>query len=88
MSVVVTGAPFGVTLNGLKLQLVSSGSPEQANVTVGLKLAGGAAVTVRLVCTLFPRITVRLDWPGMTTMSTTDKLTGEDEELAEFTSPA
>jgi hypothetical protein len=88
VSIVLIAAPFGVTLDGLKLQLASSGSPEQANVTVGLKLADGAAVTVRLVCTFFPRITVRLDWPGMTTMSTTDKLTGEDEELAEFTSPA
>jgi hypothetical protein len=88
VSVVVIAVPFGVTLDGLKLQLASNGSPEQANVTVGLKLAGGAAVTVMVVCTLFPRITVRLDWAGMTTMSTTDRLTGEDKELAEFASPA
>jgi hypothetical protein len=49
VSVVATVAPFGVRLGGLKLQVDSRGSPEQAKVTVGLNPASGAGVTARLV---------------------------------------
>ena len=49
MSVVASDAPLGVTLLGLKVQVDPDGNPEQLNVTVGLKLAIGSGVTVRLV---------------------------------------
>jgi hypothetical protein len=88
VSIVLIGAPFAVRLGGLKLQLDCAGRPEQAKVMLGLEPGGGAKVTVRLVWTLFPRITVRLDWPGVIPMSTTVRATGEEEELAEFASPA
>ncbi len=42
----VTGAPFGVTVAGEKLQLTSEGSPEQAKVTAWLKPPIGVSVSV------------------------------------------
>jgi hypothetical protein len=88
VSVVLIAAPFVTRVGGLKLQLDCRGSPEQANVTVGWKLASGAGVTVRLVWTLFPRATVRLGCAAVTTMSTTVRATAEEEEEVKFVSPA
>jgi hypothetical protein len=82
VSVVAIDAPLGVRLFGLKLQLDPEGCPEQLNVTVGLKVASGLGVTVRLVWTLCPWTTERLDWLAVTVKSTTAKATGDDEELA------
>jgi len=48
VSVVLASAPLVVTVAGLKLQVACSGSPEQAKVTVGLKLPAGAGVTARV----------------------------------------
>jgi hypothetical protein len=87
VSVVASDAPLGVTLLGLKLQLDPDGNPEPLNVTVGLKVASGLGVTVRLVWTLCPWTTERLDWPAVTVKSTTARVTGDDEEPAEFASP-
>jgi hypothetical protein len=85
--VVEAAAPFGVTLDGLKVHVDSGGRPEQAKVTVGLKLAGGAGVIVRLSWVICPRVTVRLIWAGAIVKSTTVKATAAEEELAKFGSP-
>jgi hypothetical protein len=86
--VVLIGAPFEIRVGGLKLQLACAGRPEQAKVMLGLKPAGPDEVTVRLVWTLLPRITVRLDCVVVTAMSTTVRATGADDEPAELVSPA
>jgi hypothetical protein len=86
-SVVAAGAPFGVTLDGLKVQVDAVGRPEQAKVTVGLKLASGAGVSVRFCCAICPRVTERLDWPGAIVKSTTVKAPAAEEEVAKFVSP-
>jgi hypothetical protein len=84
----VAAVPFGVTLDGLKVHVDSAGRPEQAKVTVGLKLASGVGVIVRLCWVLCPRVTVRLDWAGAIVKSTIAKATGAEEELgAKFVSP-
>ena len=57
----VACAPFVARLAGLKLQVDCCGSPEQAKVTVGLKLPAGSGVTVSVTWPLCPRVTVRLD---------------------------
>jgi hypothetical protein len=84
--VVASAAPLGLTLLGLKPQVDSAGNPEQLNVTVGVKLANGSGVTVRLVCTLCPRATERFDWL-VTVKSTTIRDTAVDDDPAEFGSP-
>lgn len=86
-SVVTAAAPFGVTLDGLKVHVDSVGRPEQAKVTVGLKLASGAGAIVRFCCAICPRVTVRLDWPGVIVKSTTVKTPAAEEEVAKFVSP-
>jgi len=86
-TVVVAAAPFGVTLDGLKVHVDSVGRPEQAKVTVGSKFASGAGVIVRFCWTICPRATVRLDWPGVIVKSTTVKAPAAEEEVAKFASP-
>jgi hypothetical protein len=87
-AVVAAAAPFAVTLDGLKVHVDSEGSPEQAKVTVGLKLASGAGVIVRFCWTICPRVTVRLDWPGVIVKSTTVNAPAAEEEVAKFASPS
>lgn len=53
VNVVVTALPFGVTVEGEKLQELASGSPEQAKLTDWSKPLSGVTVTVVLP-----------DWPA------------------------
>jgi hypothetical protein len=59
LTVLDTGPPFGVTVGGLKLQLVSAGNPEQLRLTGMLNPFCGVIVTVKLA--IFPRVTLISD---------------------------
>jgi hypothetical protein len=56
LSVLDTGAPFGVTAGGLKLQLVPAGNPEQLRLTGILNPFCGLIVTVKMP--ISPRVTL------------------------------
>ena len=58
VAVVVTGAPLGVTVVGLKEQVLPVGSPVQAKLTEPVKLLIG--VTVIVAVPLWPANRVRL----------------------------
>jgi hypothetical protein len=61
LSVLDTGAPFGVTAGGLKLQLVPAGNPEQPRFTGMLNPFSGVIVTVKLP--IPPRVTLISELP-------------------------
>jgi hypothetical protein len=48
LTVLVTGAPLGVTLEGEKLQVAPWGNPEQLKAIARSKPLAGVTVTVRL----------------------------------------
>jgi hypothetical protein len=58
VSVLLAGAPLGVTEAGLKLQAASEGKPLQAKLTDELKPLMG--VTVKVACPLCPALIVRV----------------------------
>jgi hypothetical protein len=69
LNVLDTGAPFGVTVGGLKLQVVPAGDPEQVKLTGILKPLTGVRITVRLatcpLVTLTSELLTVMVYPGV-----------------------
>lgn len=69
LTVLDAGAPFGVTVRGLKLQLVPAGNPEQLRLTGMLNPFCGVNVTVKLPIpprvTLIAELLTAMVYPGV-----------------------
>jgi|HubBroStandDraft_1064217.scaffolds.fasta_scaffold5301185_1 hypothetical protein len=60
LTVLVAGAPLGVTLAGVKLQVAPWGNPEQAKLIAKLNPLAGVKVTVRVDACPAVRLMVEL----------------------------
>jgi hypothetical protein len=91
LKVLATGAPFGVTVGGLKLQVVPAGIPEQVKLTGILNPLTGVSVTVRLATCPFDTVTSELltamVYPGVPEGLTTTVIAAEVDGVSVASPP-